>query len=164
MPPGYSSNQSKLMTDIRSNFPANMTYEEFYGIPDVITLPPGFEEKKVPVAKDPSPEPIKELKKTPEILKVQTEEDAWVTVKPKTRKKGASDVAVVKSNTSAQKFDSFAEMQMSSNKNKKKALKKKLKEIKDLLQKQSTGEKLNPQQLQKVQNKEKLEKELGALN
>ena len=47
--------------------------------------------------------------------------------------------------------------------NNKKDIKNKLKEIKELQQKQKNGEKLNPQQLEKIQNKEKLEKELISL-
>ena len=74
-----------------------------------------------------------------------------------------NDAPSMKSTASAPKFENFAEIQLSSNKNKKKSLKKKLKEIKELLLKQASGEKLNPQQLEKVHNKEKLEKELNFL-
>jgi hypothetical protein len=164
-PPGYPIDRSKPPFEIRQNFPISMSYEEFYGI-TVTGPPPGFEEKK----EIPNPAPVTE-KKVEEPLphippKEKSEEDAWVTVKPKLRKKVLNEApSSIKSSAPQQVFESLAEIQLSSNKaNKKKVLKKKLKEIKELQKKQMDGEKLDPQQLQKVQNKEKLERELFALN
>ena len=178
LPPGYSSDSAKSISEIRAKFPIGMTYEKFYGITDLsMGPPPGFEEeKKVVVATQPVIEPkhsqekeqhtptTKEAVSAPSPIKEKSEEDSWVTVKPKTRKKiPGNDAPLLKNNSSAPRFDSFAEIQLSSNKNKKKSLKKKLKEIKDLLLKQASGEKLNQQQLEKVQNKDKLEKELNYI-
>ena len=166
LPPGYSPENAKSSSEIRNNFPKNVSFEEFYGIADPSTsFPPGFEPKTQPEKKL-EPEEIKkeEPKEIKSPSKEKTEEEDWVTVKPKKKKKAAADFPQSSSNP-IEKFDSLAEMQLSSNKsNKKKSLKKKLKEIKALVQKQAAGEKLNPQQIQKIQNKEKLEKDLAALS
>lgn len=89
----------------------------------------------------------------------KTEDIEWVTVKTRSKKKTESDTF----QASPVKFETLAEQQLSSNKNKKKAVKKKLKEIKELQKKQADGLKLNPHQLLKLQNKEALEKELVSL-
>ncbi|OMJ93311.1 hypothetical protein SteCoe_3778 [Stentor coeruleus] len=188
MPPGYAQERAKTGSEARQAFSSNLTYEEFYGLTDTLfSYPPGFEAKiidekplvetkpietklvietKPPVETKPIVvekflvEEIKESSQSP--IKEKAENEEWVTVKNRSKKKnqeGGSSAA-----SPSIKFESLAEQQLSSNKNKKKSLKKKLKEIKDLIQKQQSGEKLNGQQLQKVQNKEKIERELSSLN
>ncbi|OMJ76535.1 hypothetical protein SteCoe_24073 [Stentor coeruleus] len=110
--------------------------------------------------KETSQSPLKESSQSP--VKEKAENEEWVTVKNRSRKKGQEGGPIAASPSA--KFESLAEQQLSSNKNKKKSIKKKLKEIKDLIQKQQSGEKLNAQQLQKIQNKEKIERELSSLN
>ena len=178
MPPGYSADNAKGQKGNKSAFSKQMTYEEFYGITDFSSAPPGFEEKKQTkvssVPEEKQTKLVPEEKKQPKVSflpeqpkkqpnPVPNEEEDWVTVKPKPKHKSKSE-AVIKKLPPSQKFETFVEMQLSTNKtNKKKAIKKKLKEIKELQQKQKNGEKLNPQQLEKIQNKEKLEKELISL-
>lgn len=84
--------------------------------------------------------------------------DEWVTVKNRSKKKPDPEPVQIPGIKSDPPVD-----QQASLKNKKKALKKRLKEVKDLIKKQSEGQKLNPHQLQKIQNKEALEKEILSL-
>lgn len=128
--------------------------------PPVETRPVVVEKSPVEEIKELSQSPVKESSQSP--VKEKAENEEWVTVKNRSRKK-IQEGGPTAASPSA-KFESLAEQQLSSNKNKKKSIKKKLKEIKDLIQKQQSGEKLNAQQLQKIQNKEKIERELASLN
>ena len=92
LPPGYSSDRPKSISEIRANFPIGMTYEAFYGITDLgMGPPPGFEEERKIVA---TTQPVIEPKHTPERkvnipttkeaapvpspIKEKSEEESWV--------------------------------------------------------------------------------------
>lgn len=171
--------------EIKKLLPSDLTYEEYYGLFPVygtvshsVVKPRVVEEVKVKS----EPDEVLTPKKNVEVVKAEQEtdeiktdspsytknsheptsvspskaDDQWVTIKTRSKKK-LQDPSLVK-------FESLAEQQLSSNKNKKKAIKKKLKEIQELCKKQAAGEKLDPNQLQKIQNKKNLEKDLSALS
>ena len=120
-----------------------------------VPAPAGHSETVVPVNLPANPA----SSDLPPSQEKKPEDIEWVTVKTRSKKKTESDAF----QSSPVKFETLAEQQLSSNKNKKKAVKKKLKEIKELQKKQADGLKLNPHQLLKLQNKEALEKELVSL-
>lgn len=165
-----------METQLRSNpveiqkmMPSNISFEDYYGlsefpkishtaVPEPRPIVIHQEAKKLVVEEPPSPppslvspeptsiSPLKEREK-------EAVEDEWVTVKNRGKKK-AQETA---------KFESLAEQQMNNSKSKKKSIKKKLKDIQDLIKKQAAGEKLDNNQLMKIQSKKSLEKELAAL-
>ena len=120
-------------------------------------VPSKVEEVKSPKSVRAIPEqPVSDTK--PKEKEPEKSPDEWVTVKTRSKKK----VEAEPSQIPGIKSDPTPDQQASA-KNKKKALKKRLKEVKDLIKKQSEGQKLNPHQQQKVQNKEALEKEILSL-
>lgn len=171
--------------EIKKLLPSELTYEVFYGLFPVygtvqpsVVKPSVVEEVKVKI----DPDEVLTTKKIVEVVKDEQEidevktdspsptknndepssvspskaDDQWVTIKSRSKKK-IQDPSLAK-------FESLAEQQLSSNKNKKKSIKKKLKEIQDLCKRQAAGEKLDPNQLQKIQNKKNLEKDLSAFS
>lgn len=168
--------------EIKKLMPSDLTYEKYYGlfaapiIPiEPITKPVLTEEVKTKITEietstptkliediqetsfsDPKSPPPSENISEPLSATQPKQDDQWVTIKTRSKKKPQE--------SSQSKFESLAEQQLSSNKNKKKSLKKRLKEIQDLCKKQAAGEKLDPNQLQKIQNKKSLEKDLSALS
>ena len=157
--------------EIQKMMPSNISFEDYYGLSDfpkishmTVTEPKPIvihqEPKKLVVEEPPSPppslvspatasiSPLKEKEKEKEAV-----EDEWVTVKNRGKKKAQE----------AAKYESLAEQQMSNTKSKKKSIKKKLKDIHELIKKQAAGEKLDNNQLMKIQSKKGLEKELAAL-
>ena len=124
----------------------------------LVTPPPGFV-SLVPAPPAPTvPEPKEALSPVqPQPL----DHAAWNEVKPKKpKKKGESEEVI------AQAL-SVAEMQLKQSvdpKKRKAELKKKLKEIENLLGKQSRGEALDLQQMEKVRKKKVLEDELSSLS
>ncbi|CAG9314960.1 unnamed protein product [Blepharisma stoltei] len=91
--------------------------------------------------------------------------DEWVTIKAKPKKKAPKKVESSGSLPISQSdFNTLAEFQVSASLTKnKKTLKKKLKEIQQLEEAYNRGEKLDPQQLLKLQSKDKTERELASL-
>jgi uncharacterized protein with WD repeat len=153
--------------EIQMTMPSEVSFEDYYGLtqfPKLQSQPPPpskpienpVNSKNLSVEDPPSPPPslqtISENTSTSP-LKDREKED-WVTVKNRGKKKPQEGVS---------KFESLAEQQLNNNKTKKKSIKKKLKDIQDLLKKQSTGEKLDSNQIAKIQNKKNLEKELASL-
>ncbi|CAG9312496.1 unnamed protein product [Blepharisma stoltei] len=121
---------------------------------------------------DPKPlpqksEPILPTSKSQSPIKPHTpkDEDEWVTVKSKPKKKPSKKSDSNSSLPISQSdFNTLAEFQVSASITKnKKTLKKKLKEIQLLEEAYKRGEKLDPQQMMKLQSKEKIERELESL-
>lgn len=116
----------------------------------LISPPPGFE--------PPTPTDVKEAASpsTPPVT-----DTAWSEVKSKKiKKKGDAE-------TDAQTALSLAEMQLKHSldpRKRKQELKKKLKDIENLLGKQSRGEVLDVQQLEKVRKRKAIEDELNSLS
>ena len=167
LPPGFDpipatgpkkvpSNQKELKVKETKESPIKKIEDPVSPPKDQI-LPKKVEEVKSPKSIQPTPEhPVSETK--PKEKEPEKSPDEWVTVKTRSKKK----VEVEPSLIPGIKSDPTPDQQASA-KNKKKALKKRLKEIKDLIKKQSEGQKLNPHQQQKIQNKEALEKEILSL-
>lgn len=118
----------------------------------LIKPPPGFEP-----ATSPPPEPKEVV--SPATPPVQ--DSVWSEVKAKKPKKRAENEGEVQSGLS------LAELQLRQSvdqKKRKQELKKKLKDIDNLLGKQSRGEVLDVQQLEKVRKRKALEDELNSLS
>lgn len=143
-------------------------------------LPPGFEsfhpepvlEISVPViqsaelkAQPQSPiiEVVQSKSQSPSKVQTPKTDEEWVTVKSKPKKKAPAKSESTLPVSQAE-YSTLAEFQVSaSNTKNKKTLKKKLKDIQLLEQAHNRGEKLDPQQLAKVQSKAKVERELAGL-
>ena len=155
--------------EIQKMMPSSISFEDYYGLSEfpkishrIVTEPKliviNQVPKKLAVEEPPSPPPSLVSPTTASISpfkerEKEAVEDEWVTVKNRGKKKAQETT----------KYESLAEQQMSNSKSKKKSIKKKLKDIQELIKKQAAGEKLDNSQLMKIQSKKSLEKELAAL-